>query len=232
MYHWLDTDAPLYFPPLEQVSSEGILALGGDLSMERLILAYQYGIFPWYNESEEEPIIWWYPDPRFVLFLEEAVVSKSMRKILQRGEFEIRMDTAFERVIDACALTPRAEEETSSWLNAEMRAAYLRLHSLGLAHSVEAWQNGDLVGGLYGVSLGRVFCGESMFARVSNASKAAFLTLVEWLRKRDFLLIDCQVQTTHLASLGARDVSAADFTKIIRQNQGLLGQTLRGSWRL
>lgn len=225
MYYWLSDE--LEFPHPKNANDEGILAVGGDLSVERMLLAYTYGIFPWYNE--DEPILWWFPNPRFVLYPNEIYISKTMRQVLRRGIFEIKMDTAFEQVIEHCAQTPRPDQD-GTWLQPALRDVYIQLHRLGYAHSVEAWQDGKLVGGLYGVALGRIFCGESMFAHVSNASKACLITLVQYLEKQGFILIDCQVETEHLASMGGRSIAAADFWQHIEANHERLDETLRGQW--
>jgi len=215
------------FPPPRLASERGLLAVGGDLTPERLILAYRNGIFPWYNEGE--PILWWSPDPRFVLFPDRLKISRSMRGLLKKNRFTVTFDTCFREVIAACQKTRRGREE-GTWITAAMTAAYVRLHELGLAHSVEAWREGALVGGLYGVSLGKCFFGESMFTKVPNASKAAFITLVENLGRYDFRLIDCQVYTDHLHSLGAGTISREDFLQVL--GKALDYDTLRGSWRL
>ncbi len=196
---------------------DGLLAVGGDLRMERLLLAYSNGIFPWYNEDELP--MWWSPDPRFVLFPEELKVSKSMGQILKRNEFEFRVDTVFEEVIFNCSRAPRQEQD-GTWISDEIISAYTALHELGYAHSAEAWYEGELVGGLYGVLLGKVFFGESMFSRKSNASKYAFIKWVQLLSERGVVLIDCQVHTEHLESLGARMIGRAEFTALLRSNVG------------
>ena len=191
------------FPPVELSTEEGILAVGGDLSPERLIIAYSQGIFPWYSQGE--PIIWWSPDPRFVLFPDEIKVSKSMRQVLRRNVFRVTFDQAFREVIASCQRVQRRKQR-GTWITREMLDAYCLLHDCGFAHSVEVWQGDDLAGGLYGVSLGRCFFGESMFARVGNASKAALITLTMRLRERGFLIIDSQVYTEHMESMGAREI--------------------------
>ncbi len=188
------------FPPPHLAIKEGLLAVGGDLSVERLVLAYRNGIFPWYSEGE--PILWWSPDPRLVLYPEDLRISKSLRKVIKRKLFNITCDKTFESVIQACAQTKRSYGE-GTWITNEMKAAYYKLHRQGYAHSVEAWRHGELAGGLYGISIGRAFFGESMFSRISNASKVAFVTLVEYLKRRRFTLIDCQVRTDHLIRFGA-----------------------------
>jgi leucyl/phenylalanyl-tRNA--protein transferase len=203
------------FPPLEQALADpdGLLAAGGTLDAERLIDAYRQGIFPW--SSEGQPLLWWSPDPRMVLFADEFRVSRSLRKRIREGLFEIRVDTAFDDVMAACA-EPR-EGQAGTWITEAMRRAYGDLHRRGYAHSVEAWRDGHLAGGLYGVALGRVFFGESMFARETDASKVALAHLVAVLRERGVPIIDCQQQTSHLASLGARPIPRAEFAAILRE---------------
>jgi leucyl/phenylalanyl-tRNA--protein transferase len=215
----------LVFPPPELADPPGILAVGGDLSVERLLLAYRHGIFPWYSNGE--PIIWWCPDPRAVLYPESLIVSDSMRRVMKSGRFEITFDTDFRSVIGHCQSVKRPGQD-GTWITREMQEAYGRLHEAGYAHSVETRQDGKLVGGLYGVSLGRIFFGESMFARVSNASKAALVTLVERLKTRGFSIIDCQVPTDHLMSLGAVEIARKDFLKQLRE--ALRGRTWKGPW--
>ncbi len=196
----------LSFPNPLNASEEGIVAYGGDLSPSRLMLAYRSGIFPWY--SVNDPILWWSPDPRLILELDDFKLSRSLRKKIPH--FEIRFDSAFSQVIHECSSAPR-HGQNGTWIVPEMIEAYETLHSLGHAHSVEAYQNGILVGGLYGVSVGGVFCGESMFAKVSDASKVALCVLVEHLKAWEFDFIDCQVPTNHLKSLGAKEVSREFF---------------------
>jgi leucyl/phenylalanyl-tRNA--protein transferase len=214
MIPWLRGNAP--FPPVTKAldSPNGLLCAGGDLSSQRLVDAYRHGIFPWFSEGD--PILWWSPDPRMVLFPEELKVSRSLRKALARGVFETRMDTAFRAVMEECA-RPR-EGQGGTWIVPEMVDAYTRLHHLGLAHSVESWRDGELVGGLYGVALGRVFFGESMFARATDASKVALVKLVERLRAREFRVIDCQQATGHLASLGAREIPRSAFVRLLKDS--------------
>lgn len=196
----------LTFPNHELTSSEGVLAFGGDLSVERLLLAYKCGIFPWFEV--DEPILWWSPDPRFVLFPEELKVSKSMKQVLRNSYFVVTVNTAFADVIDACSKIKR-DGQAGTWITDSMRNAYIELHEMGYATSVEVWQNETLVGGLYGVDLGNgVFCGESMFAKVSNASKVGFITFIQ---NTNYKLIDCQVYTNHLESLGAQDIPRDEF---------------------
>jgi len=202
----------LAFPSPEEADENGIVAYGGDLSPSRLLLAYRSGIFPWYSAGD--PILWWSPDPRLVLNLEDFKLRKSLRKRLKH--FEIRFDTAFGDVIRACATAPREGQE-GTWILPEMIEAYEVLHAMGYAHSVEAWQEGRLVGGLYGVAVGGLFCGESMFSRVSDASKAALAALVAHLKVRGFEMIDAQVPTAHLKSLGAVEMRRSDFLRRLHQ---------------
>ncbi len=198
----------IVFPPIAETTAEGILAIGGDLQPARLLLAYKNGIFPWYND--DEPIIWWSPDPRMVLFPNDLKVSKSMKQLLRRETFTVTFNTAFERVIQACALIKRPGQN-DTWITNEMEEAYIELHKMGHAISVEVWRNEKLVGGVYGIDLGHVFCGESMFSLESNASKYGFIHLVEKLKANGCQLIDCQMYTDHLASLGAYEVPREVF---------------------
>lgn len=202
----------LIFPPPYLADEDGLLAVGGDLSCERLILAYSMGIFPWYIESS--PIFWWSPDPRLVLFPEELHVSRSLKQIIKKQIFTITTDKAFEEVIRNCATIKRRGSK-GTWLTEEMIDAYIDLHRLNYAHSYESWYNGELVGGLYGVAIGGVFFGESMFTKMSNASKVAFVKTVESLNSWGFVIIDCQVQTKHLMSFGARLIPRKQFLKIL-----------------
>ena len=206
----------LFFPPVSHANLDGILAIGGDLSPERLLLAYQSGIFPWFED--DEPIIWWSPNPRMVLFLDELVVSKSMRNILNRNIFRLTFNQNFREVISNCQQVKR-NGQNGTWITNEMIEAYCKLNELGIAKSVEVWQNDALVGGLYGIDMGHVFCGESMFSKVSNASKVAFIALVEKLKKEDYQLLDCQVYNEHLESLGCREIARADFMQILKSKQ-------------
>ena len=201
------------FPDVELASPDGILAIGGDLSSERLLLAYQSGIFPWFSEGE--PIVWYSPEKRMVLFPEELKVSKSMKQLIRKGIYRITWNQNFEAVIKACQVSPRKDQD-GTWITEEMRKAYIKLHELGHAKSIEVWREEELVGGLYGIDLGHVFCGESMFSRESNTSKLAFIHLVQKLEKENYRLIDCQIYTAHLASLGARDIPRQEFTKMLR----------------
>lgn len=201
----------LWFPETEFAESDGLLAVGGDLSAERLILAYKSGIFPWF--SDDSPILWYAPHRRFVLFPEKLKVSDSMRRLMQSGKFEITFDQAFPEVIKACAEIKRSDQD-GTWITADMQKAYINLFESGYAHSVEVWENGLLVGGLYGVQIGTVFCGESMFSKVSNASKAALIRLC--LTKK-FTLIDCQIHSTHLESMGAGFISMVEYRKYLNR---------------
>jgi leucyl/phenylalanyl-tRNA--protein transferase len=204
----------LVFPPVEQADADGLLAVGGDLSSERLLLAYRNGIFPWYNE--DEPICWWCPDPRFVLFPEELKISKSMRPILNGNKFRFTINKAFVQVMQHCRKTDRKGQD-GTWISPAIVEAYTDLHLMGHAHSAEAWMDGQLVGGLYGIRMGSVFFGESMFSSVSNASKFAFARYVSFLRQQKVQLIDCQVYTPHLESLGARLIAREDFIRQLKQ---------------
>lgn len=204
----------LCFPPVETASQEGVLAFGGDLSSERLLLAYRSGIFPWFEE--DDPILWWSPDPRMVLFLEEFKVSKSMRNVMNKAVFKITFNENFRAVISNCQKAKR-NGQSGTWITNEMIEAYCKLHELGFAKSVEVWQNEKLVGGLYGIDLGHVFCGESMFSLVSNASKVAFITLVNQLKTANYKLLDCQVYNEHLESLGCREIDRKQFMEILKK---------------
>lgn len=215
----------LIFPAPKYASSEGLLAIGGDLSPERLILAYQQGIFPWYASGQ--PIMWWSPDPRLVLYPEKINISKRLKRIIRQQSFAITMDTAFNAVIQNCAAVNRKGGQ-GTWIVDDMIAAYCRLHDFGFAHSVEAWIGEELAGGLYGVSLGRCFFGESMFALKSNASKVAFVALVEHLNRHDFAIVDCQVTTDHLIRFGAKEIPRDQF--LMELEEALRFPTLRGSW--
>ena len=214
MVPWLRGGEP--FPPIEKAlkSPNGLLCAGGDLSPRRLLDAYAHGIFPWFSEGD--PILWWSPDPRMVLFPGELKVSRSLRKAVDRGAYETRFDTAFREVIAECA-APR-EGQSGTWIVPEMVAAYTALHEMGYVHSVESWSDGELVGGLYGMSLGKVFFGESMFARATDASKVALVKLVERLAADGCRLIDCQQATPHLASLGAREIPRRQFAKQVQES--------------
>jgi leucyl/phenylalanyl-tRNA--protein transferase len=206
-------DESIHFPPVHLAEPDGLLAIGGDLSCERLLLAYQSGIFPWYSQP---PILWWCPDPRFVLFPQELKISKSLRPLLNRNAFEFTVNKAFTEVISHCKNVDRPGQP-GTWIGDEIVDAYCRLHQLGYAHSAEVWHNGRLVGGLYGIRLGKVFFGESMFSLVSNASKYAFTKYVQQLMEDDVQLIDCQVHTGYLESLGARMIEGSEFQQLLKQ---------------
>ena len=224
---WLDPhDIEAPFPDVEYALKEpdGLLAVGGDLSPSRLLNAYRHGIFPWYGK--DQPILWWSPDPRSVLYPDRLKVSRSLRRTLHKNVFGVTADTAFHRVISHCA-EPR-QDGLGTWLTEEMIASYFRLHTMGYAHSVETWYQGELVGGLYGLSLGRVFFGESMFSRRSDASKVAFARLVEHLKKWRYALIDCQIASAHLTSLGAEAIPRRDFIAIL--NRQCDDASAWGSW--
>ncbi len=211
---WLSKESTA-FPDPRKAPPQGLVALGGDLNLPRLLHAYRIGIFPWYSKGE--PIAWWSPDPRFVLFPSELRVHKSMRPYFNQRKFSVSYDNAFDEVIRACAHTRRAGQE-GTWITPQMQRAYGALHRAGYAHSVEVWQNEQLVGGLYGVALGRIFFGESMFSHVSNASKFGFISLVKALQQKGFVLIDCQQETPHLASLGARAIPRDQFIDILARH--------------
>ncbi len=200
------------FPKVEQANEQGILAIGGDLSTKRLLSAYKNGIFPWYNQGE--PIIWYAPPKRMVLFPDELKISKSMRQILRKNIFQVTFNQNFKEVIHHCKSIPRQDQE-GTWITDEMEQAYIQLHDKGIAKSVEVWQDGNLVGGLYGIDLGHIFCGESMFSLVSNASKVAFIYLNQIIKGNNYKLIDCQVYNKHLASLGAREIPRKEFMKLL-----------------
>ena len=220
----LISDIPL-FPPTEEAEDDGLLAVGGDLSKERLLTAYRQGIFPWYEVGQ--PILWWSPNPRLVLFPEELKISRSLRKVLRKHEFEIRFDSSFENVIKACA-DVRTEQGKGTWIIPEMQQAYTELHQEGYAHSVESWLNGELVGGLYGISLGQCFFGEAMFSTISDSSKAALVALAEFSKQVGIKIIDCQISTKHLLSLGAREIDRQSFLR--KLNQYLEKPDIKGSW--
>jgi len=215
----------IIFPEPELSREDGLLAVGGDLSLERLILAYRMGIFPWYSHGE--PVLWWSPDPRLVLYPDALHVSRSLMKTIKQGRFIVTLDRDFPQVIAACAGAPR-DNQPGTWITAEMMDAYCRLHEAGFAHSVEVWHRNELAGGLYGVSLGKCFFGESMFARRNNASKVGLVTLVHLLQKWSFHLIDCQVTTRHLVRLGAREISRKQFMAELRR--ALKSPTRKGKW--
>ena len=204
----------IYFPAIESADQSGLLAIGGDLSPERLLLAYRSGIFPWYSEGD--PICWWTPDPRFVLFPQELKVSKSMKQVIDRNKFVFTINQSFAEVISNCKNVSRNGQD-GTWISDDMGAAYINLHQLGYAHSAEAWLGAELVGGLYGIRLGNIFFGESMFSHRSNASKFAFIKYVEQLQKENVQMIDCQLHTNHLESLGARMISRREFKKQLKE---------------
>ncbi|MEO6733696.1 MAG: leucyl/phenylalanyl-tRNA--protein transferase [Ferruginibacter sp.] len=205
----------MQFPPVEMADEDGLLAMGGNLHPERLLLAYRSGIFPWYNE--DEPILWWSPDPRFVLFPDKLKVSKSMQTILNNGKLRFTINRAFTQVIQNCKAANRKGQQ-GTWISPAIQDAYTQLHQLGYAHSAEAWLNGELVGGLYGVRIGNAFFGESMFSKVSNASKFAFIKYVQQLQKEHVRLIDCQVYTAHLETLGAEMIERKKFIELLEEN--------------
>ena len=213
------------FPPPYLASKEGLLAVGGDLSQKRLLLAYRTGIFPWF--SDDEPILWWSPDPRLVLYPEEIRVSKTLKKIIKKNMFHVTMDSAFVKVINQCAKI-RLQNNQGTWIVKEMIDAYCKLHESGFAHSVEAWYQGELAGGLYGVSLGKCFFGESMFTRVNNASNVALVKLVEYLNALSFDMIDCQLTTEHFLRFGAKEIPRVSFLKQLKES--LKAPTKKGKW--
>lgn len=206
-------DERIIFPGPELAEDDGLLAVGGDLSSSRLLLAYQHGIFPWYGD--DSPILWYSPHERFVLFPGELKISKSMRQVLNSGRFRVTMDQSFVQVIEACSTVPR-EGQDGTWIVEDMKAAYTELHRLGYAHSIEVWNDDELVGGLYGVTVGRVFCGESMFSKQSNASKTALIWLCQ---TGDYDLVDCQVYTEHLESMGAKMIARQEYDAILKTNR-------------
>lgn len=212
----------LIFPHPSLAEEDGLLAIDGDLSTERLMLAYCNGIFPWF--SEDEPILWWSPDPRFIIYPKDIKVSHSMKKLLKKNVYRISFDTCFRDVISNCA---NVRKESGTWINNGMIEAYCKLHELGYAHSVEAWYEDKLVGGLYGISIGKCFFGESMFSTMSNASKAAFITLCKKLEEQDYIMIDCQVYTEHLESLGAVNISRKEFLELLEKG---ISSTISGGF--
>jgi len=221
---YLLTDA-IVFPPPDHAEPDGLLAVGGDLSAERLLLAYRLGIFPWYSDGQ--PILWWSPDPRVILEPGEFHISRRLRQTLKQGGFKVTFDRAFAEVIRACAATPRKGQH-GTWITTEMMEAYIRLHQMGFAHSAESWLDGEVVGGIYGISLGRCFFGESMFFTQTNASKVALATLIQQLITWDFHMIDAQVTTEHLIRLGAKEIPRHIFLK--RLQAALRHPTQKGSW--
>ncbi|MFK7772464.1 MAG: leucyl/phenylalanyl-tRNA--protein transferase [Saprospiraceae bacterium] len=221
---WLTDE--LSFPPADLANEDGILAVGGDLSTDRLLLAYSMGLFPWFNP--EDPILWWSPDPRFILYPQNLKVSKSMRPYFNQKKFTVTFDTQFEKVMAACQQQYRKGQGGGTWITDEMIDSYTELNRMGFAHSVEVWQGEELVGGLYGISLGKIFFGESMFAKASNASKFGFITLVQKLKELDFWLIDCQQRTQHLESLGGEFIDRKDFISFMEKNK--IQETTQGNW--
>lgn len=224
-FPYLSENEYFQFPPVESSTPDGIVAAGGNLSPGMLLSAYRQGVFPWYSDGE--PILWWSPDPRFVLFPDELSVSKSLRRTLRKDRFSISFDTRFRLVLEGCKRAPRPGQD-GTWITKEMQEGYTALHELGYAHSVEAFADGELAGGLYGVALGRCFFGESMFTRVPDASKVALVALVRTLSTLGFPVIDSQVYTPHLARFGAREIPREHYLRLLK---GALGEpTLRGNW--
>lgn len=221
-----DSISRIIFPDPSQANEDGLLAVGGNLHIETLLMAYSKGIFPWYDNRS--PILWWSPEPRMVLFPSELKVSKSLLQTVRSGKFECRFDVQFVKVVEKCSEVPR-KDQGGTWITDEMMEAYIQLHEAGYAHSVETYHNNELVGGLYGVSLGRIFFGESMFHTQTNASKIALYHLVNQLIRWNFDLIDVQVPTKHLESLGARGISRKEFLKIIEKSQEK--DTRKGKWK-
>lgn len=236
---FLAEDTP--FPDTDTALDEpnGLLAFGGDLSIRRLYFAYSQGIFPWFNEGE--PILWWSPSPRAIIELDNFYCSSSLKKLVRQQKYKVTMNEAFVNVINACATIPRRdlqsqEEDSATWITTDMRKAYIQLHLAGLAHSVEVWDDSELVGGFYGVAIGKVFCGESMFHKKSNTSKLALFALTQFMKQHDLAFIDCQLPTDHLASLGATTVNRDDFLRRLHaanttlDNQGQLSDTYKSLW--
>ncbi len=213
------------FPPIEEAEDDGLLAVGGDLTKERLLGAYRRGIFPWYEVGQ--PILWWSPDPRLVLFPDELKISRSLRKVLRKEQFEIRFDTVFQEVIKSCA-DIRTKQGEGTWIIPEMQQAYTELHQEGFAHSVESWLDGKLVGGLYGISMGQCFFGESMFSTTNDSSKVALVALADFSQRVGIKLIDCQMTTPHLLSLGAREIKREVFLKMLKKH--LETPSIKGLW--
>lgn len=215
------------FPDVELATPEGLLAVGGDFNWQRILQAYSLGIFPWSNP--DDPILWWSPDPRYVIFPDELNVKRSMRPLINQRRFKVTYDTQFEVVIEACRTSMRQGQEVGSWITPDLAQGYIDLHKQGFAHSVEVWTpDGKLAGGLYGVAIGKIFCGESMFTNVTNASKYGFIHLVKNLRRRGYWLIDCQMPTDHLLGLGASAISRREFTRTLQLNAQ--ESTDQGSW--
>jgi leucyl/phenylalanyl-tRNA--protein transferase len=225
-FPYLKEHQRVVFPPPGEAGTDGLVAVGGNLSPGVLLSAYSQGIFPWYSEGE--PLLWWSPDPRFVLFPSELHIPKSLRRTLNRGHFRFTVDHAFEEVITACSVAPR-RGQAGTWITDAMITGYITLHELGYAHSLEVWKDGQLAGGLYGVSLGGMFFGESMFARVSDASKAGFVVFVGALDDHGFDCIDCQMYTEHLDRFGAREIDRDEFLKLLAH--ALERDTLKGNWQ-
>jgi leucyl/phenylalanyl-tRNA---protein transferase len=225
--YWL-SDYELSFPHPSLAEEDGLLALGGDLSPERLMLAYRNGIFPWFEENGV--YAWYAPDPRCVLLPAELKVHKSMKSTFNQHKFEYSFDTCFDEVMASCAEISRKNQDGHSWISDKYIAAYTKMHEYGVAHSVEVWESGKLVGGLYGLGIGKIFCGESMFASAPNASKAGFITLVKALHAAKFTLIDCQQETEHLKSLGAKTIARSDFMNLLAYNQH--EKSMVGKWSL
>ncbi len=224
-FPYLDESENFQFPPVDRASPEGIVGTGGNLSPGMLLSAYRQGIFPWYSEGD--PVMWWSPDPRMVLFPEKIHISKSMKRILNSSKFSFTMDNNFDEVIDTCGKISR-KHESGTWIVKEMVEAYTRLHELGWGHSLEVWEDNELVGGLYGLSIGSAFFGESMFSRKANASKAAFIILAKCLGELGFSMIDCQMHTPHLESLGAELIDRRQYLRILKK--GIQSETYRGNW--
>ena len=224
-FPYLDENSRYRFPPADRATEHGIVGVGGNLSPGMLLSAYSQGVFPWYSEGE--PLLWWNPDPRFVLFSDRLHISKSLRKLLNRNVFQFSYDSQFREVVENCSTVPRPGQD-GTWITPEMIDAYVELHRLGFAHSLEVWKGGTLVGGLYGVSVGRAFCGESMFSLESGASKCALVHLVGTLEPLGFNLIDCQVKTDHLTAMGAEEIPRDDFLGLL--DDALRFNTHRGSW--
>lgn len=222
---YLDENHNFSFPSVRHATSEGIIAIGGNLSPGMLLSAYRQGIFPWYSEGD--PIIWWSPDPRCVIFPSELHISRSSKKILRKGRFRVTLDTSFDDVINSCKKMPRPHQH-GTWITDEMLRAYVRLHQLGFAHSIEVWEGTLLAGGLYGVSLGGCFFAESMFRRIPNASKIALIKLVKLCEALGFDMIDCQIPSPHLLNSGAREIPREAFINLLKKS--LKKDTLRGNW--
>jgi leucyl/phenylalanyl-tRNA---protein transferase len=224
-FPYLDESDFFQFPSLEKATPDGIVAMEGNLSPGMLLSAYKQGIFPWYSEGE--PILWWSPDPRMVLFPDNIHISKSMAGIFKKEKFSFSMDNQFREIIDSCGEIPR-KHEAGTWITPEMKDAYTHLHKLGWGHSLEVWMDNELIGGLYGLSIGSVFFGESMFSKKTDASKAAFIILAETLGNLDFTMIDCQLYTPHLESLGAEKIGRDEYLRLLKT--GIEAETYRGCW--